>query len=284
VKHPTARVLAVGLALWAITSCSSSSKPNAVPSSATAARTTTATTPTTFGAAQLSSQQRLPGGYNQGVAHIPGGWIFSATDSMWRTDNNLKVLKHISPAIPAAWKAKGYDHVGDIDVVGKYIYVPFEQPDYSKGYQTTARYDRDTLTFVDAVVLAQHENSFVTVDPDTMIAYTMNHFDGESLLRYDVAHGWKSLAPLRMDKVLHRTQGGDVALGQIWISTDDPRHGIYRVDLRTGVVSLVIEMGHAGGEGEGIDASPLPSGLLHAMVVDPKFEPVWFEHIGIAAS
>ena len=42
-------------------------------------------------------------------------------------------------------------------------------------------------------------------------------------------------------------------------------------------------MGHRGGEGEGIDASPLPSGLLHAMVVDPKYDPVWFEHVGIAA-
>jgi len=284
VQHLAARVLAVGLAVGMIASCSSSGKPHAAPSSSTAAGTTTATTSPTFGTARLTSQQRLPGGYNQGVAHIPGGWIFSATDSLWRTDNNLKVLKHISPAIPAAWKAKGYNHVGDIDVVGTYIYAPFEQPDYSKGYQATARYDRDTLKFIDAVVLAQHENSFVTIDPVTMIAYTMNHFDGQSLLRYDVAHGWKPLAPLRMDKVLHRTQGGDVALGQIWISTDDPRHGIYRVDLRTGAASLVFEMGHRGGEGEGIDASPLPSGLLHAMVVDPKYDPVWFEHVGIAAS
>ena len=284
VKHSAGRIFAVGLAVCAITSCSSSSKPHAAPSSSTAPSTTTTTTPRAFGAARITSQQQLPGGYQQGVARIPGGWIFSATDSLWRTDDNLKVLKHISPAIPAAWKAKGFNHVGDIDVVGKYIYAPFEEPDYSKGHQATARYDRDTLKFVDAVILPQHENSFVTVDPNTMIAYTMDHFDGDSLLRYDVAHGWKSLPPLRMSTLLHRTQGGDVALGQIWISTDDARNGIYRVDLGTGAVKLVVEMGHGTGEGEGIDATDLPSGLVHAMCVDPKFEPVWFEHIRIAIS
>jgi hypothetical protein len=284
VKHLTARILAASLAVSAIASCSSSSKPKASSPSSSTAGTTTTTAPPHFGSATIASQQQLPGGYNQGVARAPGGWIFSATDSLWRTDDELNVLKHISPAIPEAWKAKGFNHVGDVDVVGKYIYAPFEQPDYSKGQQATARYDRVTLQFVDAVMLPQNENSFVTVDPRTMIAYTMEHFDGDSLLRYDVAHGWKPLPPLRMDKLLHRTQGGDVALGQIWISTDDPQKGIYRADLRTGAVEPVVEMGHAGGEGEGIDATDLPSGLLHAMMVDPKFEPVWFEHVRLAIS
>src|SRR4029079_13184576 len=222
--------------------------------------------------ATIASQQELPGGYNQGVARAPGGWIFSATDSLWRTDDDLNVLQHISTAIPDAWKAKGFNHVGDVDVVGKYIYAPFEQPDYSKGQQATARYDRVTLEFVDAVMLPQNENSFVTVDPKTMIAYTMDNFDGDSLLRYDVAHGWKSLPPLRMNKLLHRTQGGDIGYGQIWISTDDPRHGVYYADLRTGAVKFAVEMGHPGGEGEGIDVSPVGSEQVRVMCVDPKFQ------------
>ena len=126
---------------------------------------------------------------------MPGGWIFSGTNSLWKTDDNLKELAHIGPAIPAAWAAKGFNHVGDIDVVGKYVYAPFEQPDYAKGQQATARYDASTLRFVDAVLLPQNENSFVTVDPSSMTAYSMKHFDGDTLLRYDVAHGWKPLAP-----------------------------------------------------------------------------------------
>src|SRR5262249_13042002 len=149
-------------------------------------------------------------------------------------------------------------------------YAPFEQPDYAKGRQATARYDAATLRFVDAVLLPQNENSFVTVDPDSMIAYTMRHFDGDSLLRYDVAHGWKPLPPLRMSRVLHRTQGGDVYDGAVWISTDDPQHGVYRVDLTTRQVTRVVRLGHPGGEGEGIDATSLPSGFLHALCIDAK--------------
>jgi hypothetical protein len=270
--------------ICAIASCSSSSKPEAAAPSTTAGSTTTTTPQPVFGTAAITGQQPLSGYYTQGVARVPGGWIFSGTNSLWLTDDNLKVLKMVSPAIPDAWKAKGFKHVGDIDVVGNYIYAPFEQMPYTKGQQATARYDRDTLRFVDAVMLPQHQNSFVTVDPTTMTAYTQDEFDGNTLLRYDVAHGWKPLPQLHMSKVLHHTQGADVARGQIWISTDDAQKGVYRVDLTTGAVSLVVKMGHAGGEGEGIDATDLPTGLLHAMCVDKQYVPVWFEHIRIAIS
>ena len=106
-------------------------------------------------------------------------------------------------------------------MVGKYIYAPLEQDDYSKGFQATARFDRETLAFVDAVMLPQHQNSFVTIDPSTMTAYTADQFDGDALLRYDVAHAWKPLPPLHMSTVLHHTQGADIDHGAIWISTDD---------------------------------------------------------------
>ena len=269
----------LALAACALAGCSSSGK-GANPTTTLAATTTTAP----FGLrVTRTGQQQLPY-YNQGVARVPGGWIFSGTNGLWRTDDHLKVLKMISPAIPAAWKAKGFNHVGDIDVVGRYIYAPFEEPDYTKGHQATARYDRLTLKFVDAVILPQHQNSFVTIDPSTMTAYTQDEFDGNTLLRYDVAHAWKPLPQLRMSQVLHHTQGGDVLHGAIWISTDDAPRDIFRVDLKSGQVTTVAQLGHRGGEGEGIDASDLPSGFLHAMCVDKKFVPVWFEHFRAAAS
>jgi hypothetical protein len=284
-----ARVVAVVLLTGALASCSSSSgKSEGSPSSSTTApvSTTTTTTPSSpgFDTAAIIGQQQLPGGYGQGVARVPDGWIFSGIDSLWRTDDNLAVLAHLSPAIPEAWKAKGFNHVGDIDVVGDYIYAPFEQPDYEKGQQATARYDRVTLQFVDAVMVPQHENSFVTVDPQTMTAYTMDRFDGDALLRYDVAHAWKPLPPLRLSTLLHRTQGGDIGLGQIFISTDDARHGVYYVDLQTGATKRIIDMGHPGGEGEGIDVSPVGLEQVHVMCVDEKIVPVWFEHIRLAIS
>ena len=111
-----------------------------------------------------------------------------------------------------------------------------------------------------------------------MTAYSMDHFDGDELTRYDVAHDWKPLPPLKMSRVLHHTQGADVYGDAIWISTDDAQQGIYRVDRQTGAVTLVARMRHPGGEGEGIDASARPMGFLHVLCVDKKLVPVWFEH------
>jgi hypothetical protein len=264
-----------------VAGCSSSARSVVDNTTSTTVRASTQVTSSTTmlpGPVGLASQQKLSPLYAQGVARVPGGWIFSGTNSLWKTDEILKDLTHVGPAIPAAWKAKGFNHIGDIDVVGRYVYAPFEQPDYAKGHQATARYDRDTLRFVDAVMLAQHENSFVTVDPATMTAYSMDHFGGDALLRYDVAHEWKPLPPLRMNRLLHRAQGADVYGGAIWISTDDAQHGVYRVDITTGVTTQVAKLGHPRGEGEGIDATALPSGFLHALCIDVKLVPVWFEH------
>jgi hypothetical protein len=233
----------------------------------------------------LRSQQRTSFTHNQGVARVAGGWILSGTDkpllgtdNLVRTDDALNILAVNVPAIPPQWRSRGYDHIGDIDVVGNTIYAPLEQPTYSKGTQVTARYDARTLLFLGAVVVPQHENSFVAVDPVTMTAYSMDHFDGANLMRYDVRAGWKLLPPLHMSETLHHTQGADTARGAIWISTSDPANHLYRVNLRTGKVDHIGTHAHPGGEGEGIDAAALPSGDLHALILDADQRHVWFEH------
>jgi len=266
-----------------VAGCSTSSKHSAASGSATSAPTTTTTLPVVLGPLHRTSEQPVSAVYAQGVARIPNGWIFSGTDSLWRTDNALNEVRSLNPAIPAALTARGFDHIGDIDVIGRYIYAPLEQPDYSKGFQATARFDRDTFRFVDAVTLPQHENSFVSIDPATMTAYSMDHFDGNAVLRYDVAHQWKRLPALHLSRTLHHTQGGDVLNGVLWISTSDPANDLYGVDLATGAVRANGSMGHAGGEGEGLDATTLASGSVHTLCVDPKINPVWFEHWRIAA-
>jgi hypothetical protein len=227
--------------------------------------------------------------FNQGVARVDGGWIFSGTDSpvpgtdvLERTDDQLNVVTVQPLPIPAAYRSQGYDHVGDIDVEGGVLYVPFEQPNYDLGHQVTARYDPMTLAFIDAVELPQHENSFVTVDPSTMTAYTMDHFDGDTLLRYDVTAGWKPLAPLQLTMNLVHTQGADVADEAVWIATSDDHNGVYRVDLSTGDTTSVGTLGHPGLEGEGIDATALPSGGFHAVVNDPLGPFVFFAHYDLA--
>ncbi len=217
--------------------------------------------------------------YSQGVARVPDGWIFSSEFGLYRTDDALRVVAHIDNVVPADLQAQGYKHLGDIDVVGNVVYAALEQEDYSRGTQRMALFDRDSLRFLSSVTVHQHQNSFVTVDGSTMVAYTMDEFDGNTLLRYDVAHDWKPLTPFVMSETLHHTQGADIGGGAVWISTDDAVKGIYRVSLTTGAVTKVASMGHAaGGEGEGIDVTDLPSGFVHTLVAESNAQPSWFQH------
>ncbi len=235
--------------------------------------------------AELRSKDEIPVTYNQGIARIRGGWILSGTlspipntDVIVRTDEQYNVVVRNEAAIPSEWRARGYVHIGDIDVVGNVVYAPFEQPDFTQGHQVTARYDAKTLKFRDAVELAQHENSFVAVDPKTRIGYSMDNFDGDALLRYDVAHQWKPLRPLKLSMLLEHTQGASIAGGAVWISTSDTQNDIYRVNMKTGHVDRVAQITDPPGEGEGIAVAQLPSGYLHATVLDPDMTKVWVEH------
>ena len=228
--------------------------------------------------ATRTSEQEGPDGYQQGVARTADGWIFTGTTVMARTNEQLKTEKQNTQPIPLDWKRKGFNHVGDPDVAGKYLYAPLEQPQYERGDQAMARYDAKSLKLVDVVPVPQHEASFVTVDPKTMIAYSMDRFGGDALLRYDLRKHWAALPPLPMSRFVDKVQGADVADGAVWLSTSDDTNELFRVDLKTGQVDDLGSAGHLGGEGEGIDATQLKSGLLHVLTVDPSRNPVWFGH------
>jgi hypothetical protein len=64
-------------------------------------------------------------------------------------------------------------------------------------------------------------------------------WSGRELLRYDINAGWKPLPPLRMSQFVDRVQGADLAQGAVWLSTDDARKGLYRVDLASGATNYL---------------------------------------------
>ena len=73
-------------------------------------------------------------------------------------------------------------------------------------------------------------------------------------------------------------QGGDIGDGALWLSTDDERNGLYKVDLATGRTTFIGTMGHNEGEGEGIDVTRMDSGLLHTVTTDFSVGGVWFSN------
>jgi hypothetical protein len=219
--------------------------------------------------ATKTRERRVNNVYREGLARLGGGWIFSGTNGLWRTDGDLHIEATNPSPIPADLRARGYNHIGDVDVAGAYLYAPLEQPDYGRNEQVTARFDAKTLDFIDAVTLTQHENSFVAVDARSGTAYSMDRFSGDELLRYDLGGlRWRPLPRLRLDRRLENVQGADLGDGFVYVSTSDARNTLYRVDLGSGAVIELGSAGHVGGEGKGIDVTPLAEGRVHTLTID----------------
>ena len=208
-------------------------------------------------AVQVLGETEVDPAFRQGVARTVDGWAFSFNDGLFLTDDTFTKTRELMPAIPDEWKARGFDHLGDIDVEHGLLYAPLEQPDYDKNAQAMLVYAATDASVPSGSTSTQHHNSFVTVDEATGIAYSMDFFGGQALLRYDTRDNWRALDPLPMSITVDRVQGGDVHDGAVWLSTDDDTDGVYRVDLVTGAVQPLGSIGRADGEGEGIDATPL---------------------------
>ena len=217
---------------------------------------------------QLRGDLRLPAGSGTGVARVGSGWVVSGPDSLQRLDESITKVRAVAPAIPSEWRAKGYSRLGDVDVADGFAYVTMAQDDTTRNRQAVARFDAGSLRFVDAVELPQPEIAFVGIDPRSHVAYSMGHATGTALLRYDTADGWRPLPTLGLGRTLDDVRGADVASGALWLSTDDDRHAVYRIDTRTGAVTDLGSAGHLGGEVGGIDATPVGGSSVHVAVTD----------------
>ena len=63
-----------------------------------------------------------------------------------RVNERMRPKKTVPLPIPTELRVQGYNHVGDIDVVGRHVVRGFlEQPDYEQGEQIAALYDVRTL-------------------------------------------------------------------------------------------------------------------------------------------
>jgi hypothetical protein len=232
--------------------------------------------------ARVVDEVQVDPAYRQGLARVDGGWAFSVNNGLFLTDDALNQKARVGSAIPDEWRVRGFNHIGDIDVANGVLYAPLEQPDYDRGRQAMLTYDPKTLSYTGGREVAQHENSFVTVDPATRIAYSMDRFGGDALLRYDVGADWKVLEPVKMSRFVDKVQGGDVHDDAVWLSTDDAMEGVYRVDLETGRVDVLGSIGHVDGEGEGIDATPRPAADLHVLSIDANVATVRLIELKVA--
>jgi hypothetical protein len=235
--------------------------------------------------ATVSSNESIDARFDRGLARTSDGWVVSGASVLARLDDRLQTTQRVDDVIPSAWAKRGFDQIGDVDVAGDTLYVPFERPDERQdgagGEQAMARYDANTLRFVDATVVEQDENAFVAVDGASGIAYSMDRADGDQLLRYDVRAGWRRLAPLQLDRTVNAVRGGAVARDAIWLASDDD-NALFRVDIDSGAVEELGTAPPSVGVVAGLDAAEVSAGDLHATVVTADASSVTFDHFRIS--
>ena len=225
---------------------------------------------------RLTSETLVNGLWRQGVARVPGGWVFTFNSALFRTDEDLKVVTINATAIPDDLAAEGYNHLGDPDQADGLLYVPLEQDDCSRDRQRVAVYDAISLAYLHSAEVELSHAAWLSVGDE--LAWSMDEFTGDELIAFSLPD-FIPVRRLQLERPLARVQGGDLGPdGTLWLSTDDDRSTIYAVDPRSGRVRTIGSMGHLPGEGEGIDVTPLPSDLLHTMQVDPTFVSTWFQH------
>jgi hypothetical protein len=230
--------------------------------------------------AQLLSVDRLAPRYGRGVARIKGGWVLNGASVMARTDEGFHEQQINRSPIPQRLLREGYRRMGDVDVVGMYVYAALEMRNTRLDNGLTVRYDLKTLKYVDSVELQQHASSFVAIEPLRMIGYAMDRSNGKVLLRYDVVRDWKPLPRLVLDRTLVDVRGGAVGGGAVWISTSDRTKEIYRVDERTGHVD---DIGSAGNVMvEGIDAKTIHDANIHVTTIDRRHHRVRLLHFKVS--
>ena len=267
----------------ALAGCSSSGDDDDQATTSTTTTTEVVTTTTAVPDFAATGEVEVDGNFRQGIARSGDGWIFTTNKTIYRTAADFIETAAHHDALPPDLVALGYDHLGDPDVADGMIWVPVERPAKDEARQVTARFDEETLEVVDWVEVRQHHNSFVTVDPDGVV-YSTDLFSDDAIVRYRIVDGAvEQLDPLPLSRVVDRIQGGDVAGGALWLSTDDAGNGVYRVDLETGEVTEVGSPGHVEGEGEGIDAADGEPATLQVLVADEAIVPMWVVAMAPAA-
>ena len=71
----------------------------------------------------FASGEALDPAYNQGLARSAAGWVVSGPAVLARLDESMQTVRRVDDAIPAGWKRRGFDHIGDVDLAGTTLYV-----------------------------------------------------------------------------------------------------------------------------------------------------------------
>jgi hypothetical protein len=243
---------------------------------------------------RLSDARQVPLEYFQGLTHDPSGdrYFAGVYDGLYATDPGLTERARLSPALPAAVRALGFNHIGDLTwdrAEGGRLILPLEcySPGAPGGANTCGRgafgvADPATLGWRYLVPLDPADipkAMWAEVSPDGRHVWTSS---GRDLLAYRAADVSASTAaagtPIRPVRRIagavpaSGVTGGAFHRGRLLIPGQNGQGPlqIWSEGLDGSPQRLEVEL-PVNGESEGVDVVPNGSGLLHYLIA--PFDP-----------
>ncbi len=218
----------------------------------------------------------------QGLTHTTTDWILSATSDLYRVPLSWDLAGSLPPDamvsgppnsshtnIPADLDAQGYDHFGDPDALGQYIFVPIEAGNADFGpYAVVAVFRASDLSYVSSNPLTgnwDHHSAWVAVQqtgPSTAYLYTSNGTltgaSGNKLQQYYIdLHGLFGQFLFYQGEI------------NLWGFSEDGEPPINLETMQGGDLSpdgsiIYLSNSGGGGDGAGVRAFDLSTGIMLA--------------------
>lgn len=226
---------------------------------------------------------------SQGMATDGQQWFFSWQHGLERANNAFESLQRnsslslssgLNSGIPAALRAQGLDHIGDIDYHDGILYASLDSTaGYTQPHVALFKASDLSYTGVSYSLAGTPANpnrdlaSWVAVDAARGYGYAKEWANGNTINVYRLGD-WSFSHTLQLDRSLKRIQGAKVVGDWLYMASDNDTRSIYRSHLGTGVVEELLRLPQPGGalEVEGLALRQAADGTLDMyveMIVDP---------------
>jgi hypothetical protein len=202
----------------------------------------------------------------QGITNDQQGNVwYSANQTMIRLRGGFTGSTKATNAdpIPEELKRVGENHVGDIDLVGNFIFAPIEDgPKYQRPF--VGVYTADTLELVKLMEIPRDwlpdGIPWLTVDLYHQLLITAQYHQTTRINLYNMRTG-AAVKQIPMSMKLDSIQGGKYFNNHLYMTANDPDggHAVYDMSLWTGEVHKIIHLNDDISEVEGL-----------TYLVDPK--------------
>lgn len=197
----------------------------------------------------------------EGVAYDDIYFYFTSKDCLTKTDKHLNHLETLWRFIPQSYRQYGYNHMGDLDVFNKTMYIPVER----ESTLTNAIFMMVDCEFMDIkgfVNTTQDHAPWLAIDRENWLLYSSEYDNVDYVYAYDLDNYELQYQMKLVNVSLDGVQGGVVYKGDLYLSSNDDYIYRFKINGQEAYLSETIYT-TLYGEVEGLCTADMEQGQLH---------------------